>query len=161
MTESRFEPVRTPPALSRTPHGRAFYAAIWAFSILATCAFSYAVVAAPTGTQRLAEAVLALVFAGGLLQTSNRLFRPREADRVSVGLPESKRRSLLTLGTAMVRISLGLFLGGALMHISSSDQITGLGTDLQIFASVLAFAAWCVADVCGDRLQALKRTFRM
>ena len=76
-------------------------------------------------------------------------------------MPESKRRSLLTLGTAMVRISLGLFLGGALMHISSSDQITGLGTDLQIFASVLAFAAWCVADVCGDRLQALKRTFRM
>jgi hypothetical protein len=140
-----------------TPHGKEFYALMALLGLIGTCGFGYGTFAAPTVAQRLVEALIALVFLAGAIEAIDRLARPRAAHARSIHLSASRRRILRGTRTVLVRTAWVLFFAGILLHLSSSDTISGAGTDMQISAVILWFGAWCVADYCGDQLGAFSR----
>jgi hypothetical protein len=140
-----------------TPHGKGFYAAMAFVGLLAACGFGYGTIAAPTMPQRFFEAVIALVFLAGAIEAIDRLARPRVVHVRAMTLPASRRRVLRGTRTFLVRLAWVLFFVGILLHLSNSDALSGAGTDMQVSAAVLWFAAWCVADYCGDELGAFSR----
>jgi hypothetical protein len=140
-----------------TPHGKGFYAAMAFAGLLAACGFGYGTFAAPTIPQGCIEAVIALVFLLGAIEGIDRLARPRLVHVRAMSLPASQRRVLRGTRTVLVRLGWVVFFVGILLHLSNSDALSGAGTDMQISAAVLWFAAWCVADYCGDELGAFSR----
>jgi hypothetical protein len=140
-----------------TPHGKGFYAAMAFVGVLAACGFGYGTIAAPTVPQRCFEALIALVFLAGAIEGIDRLARPRVVHVRAMNLPVSQRRLLRGTRTVLVRLAWVVFFVGILLHLSNSDALSGAGTDMQVSAAVLWFAAWCVADYCGDELGAFSR----
>ena len=140
-----------------TPHGQAFYAAMALLGIVVACGFGYGTVAAPTNPQRLVEALIALVFVTGAVEAIYRLVSPQKIHARSMNLSPVVRARLRLSRNILVRTAWVAFFVGILLHLSSSDTVSGAGTDMQVGAAVLWFAGWCVADYCGDQLGAFSR----
>jgi uncharacterized membrane protein YoaK (UPF0700 family) len=140
-----------------THHGKPFYAAVAIFALAAGCGFTYGTLMAPDPVQRLLEAIIAIVFLAGALQAGERLVRWQAVQQRSRSLSISTRESARTARNVVVGVAWLSFFVGALMHLSQSDTISGIGSDLQVIAGVLIFAAYCVADYCGERLRLRKR----
>jgi len=145
------------PETARVRHGQPFYFLIGLFALLAGSGFTYGMVGAQDSLQRLAEAAMAIIFLAGALQAGNRLLRPQAAWETARNLPDSTRQWLRGIRTALVGLAWLGFVAGALMHFSQSDSVSGAGSDMQVFAAVLVFLAWCFADFCGEPLRLFAR----
>ena len=153
MTPGEIQPVR---------HGKLFYFFVALMAVLAASGFAYGTVGAQNLIQRLLEALIALVFFAGALQAGNRLVRPANAERNATELSDSGRRrnagqKMRVTRNALVKIAWALFFVGAVMHVAQNENVSGAGSDMQVFAGVLLFAAWCLADLSGERLRILLR----
>jgi hypothetical protein len=141
-------PAVAPPA---NPHGKAFYSAVALFALAAECLFASETLApgsTPAGWRQMIAA-LTLVFLFGALQAFERVFWPEIARARAQAVPALARRVLRISRRALVAGSLAGFVIAGLMRwtVRVRDM-----ADVMIIAAVLFFAAYCVADLAGERL---------
>jgi hypothetical protein len=135
------------------PHGKAFYCAVAVFALLPAAMFTTGVFTGVLSSlgERVLAAVVALVFWCGVLLAFERLLRPDTARERSLALSPSVRQSLNTLRrVAQTLVALGIIGSGVLHFIGGAWKDTA--TDIGELSSVIVFAAWCISDVCGEKL---------
>lgn len=143
------------------PHGKFFYVIMAICSLIAGSGFGYGAYAAPTPILRMVQTLFALIFLAGAVESMHRLVHPDATRERSLSLSDVVRERLRFTRTVMVRFGWVIFFVGILLHLSSSDAVAGFGTDMEVYAGILWFAAWCIADYAGDRLKAFVRARRV
>lgn len=134
-----------------SPHGKVFYSGTALFALASGSFFAFetfTVRSTPFGW-RLVIAALALVFLLGAAQASERLLRREKACARSGALSRSVRRNLLAARRTLVVLSLAGFVIAALLQWMAHPPHV---VDIDILSGASFFVAYCLADLCGERL---------
>jgi hypothetical protein len=137
------------------PHGRAFYCCVLIFALLAAAMFTTEVFTGvpPSSGWRALLAVITLVFWCGVLVSFERLLRPDTARARSLALSPSARQTLNALCRMALTVAVLGSIGSVALHFIGGEW-KDIATDIEELSGVVVFAAWCISDVCGEKLAA-------